>query len=298
MTKIQQVMLELEVDYIGHPYYVSGNAILHAIAPDLSYEQQRDLNVSHGVFTPGQFGSFPDEHTQAGSRPALGSTLPDVESYDDLWVHRAPVQSWLLDSRARDAINTHDIRVQSGHPAIAPEQVFGKPPEAWANTKTTTWYIHCYLHDDGAGTVPLADSVLDGLQLGGKRNYGYGETSLKATQVVDLDSLEYDRLEEADDHLLELVTPYVLESDHPKADPHDVPWWWEHETPLRRRDEKIVEQREGYDVSVVDHGQIVGYGGDDPVETAKNAMQRVGTHSKYGFGELRVKPLGVDEDDG
>lgn len=36
----------------------------------------------------------------------------------------------------------------------------------------------------------------------------------------------------------------------------------------------------------------VKYLGDRPVETAKNGLTRVGSHSRYGFGELRVKPLG------
>lgn len=297
MTKIQQVMFEMEMDYIGHPYYVTGNAILHAIAPDLSYEQQRQLSVSHGIFTPGQFGRFPNEHSQNGTRPGLGSTLPDVETYDDLFLHRDPTQPWLLDSRPRDALNTHDVRVQSGHPAIAPETVFGKPEDNWKETDTTTWYIHCYLHDDGAGILPLDDTLLDGLQLGGKRNYGYGATRLKETQVVDLDAVDFGRLEDGGNgYLLELITPYVIDSEHPKTERHDIPWWWEHETPLRRRSEKIVEQRDGYDVEVVDHGQVVGYGGSEPVKTAKNGILGIGTHSKYGFGELRLKPLGVDEE--
>jgi len=29
---------------------------------------------------------FPDEHTQAGVRPYLGSGLPDVETYDELFL--------------------------------------------------------------------------------------------------------------------------------------------------------------------------------------------------------------------
>jgi hypothetical protein len=41
----------------------------------------------------------------------------------------------------------------------------------------------------------------------------------------------------------------------------------------------------------VDHGQVVKYLGDRPVETAKNGLTRVGSHSRYGFGELRLKPL-------
>lgn len=295
MTQIQQVLLELEVDYLGHPYYVSGNALLHAIAPDLSYQQQQQLSFSHGMFTPGQFGRYPESHSKNGTHPALGNTLPDVECYADLFLHRDTQQPWLLDSRPRDALNTPDIRVQSDYPGIAAETVYGKPEDHYQETKTTTWYIQFYIHDNDSGILPLADSVLDGLQLGGKRNYGYGQTSLKETQRIELDSIDYSRLEAADEYLVELITPYVTDSEHPKTHHHNIPWWWEHETPLRRRGEKIIEQREPYDLSVVDHGQVVGYGGSEPVATAKNGIFGIGTHSKYGFGELRVKPLGVDE---
>lgn len=295
MTTIQQVMLELEMDYLGHPYYVTGNALLHALAPELSYDEQRALSVSHGVFTPGHFGRFPDEHSQAGARPALGSTLPPVETYNDLFLHRDVTQPWLLDSHPRDALNTHDMRVQSDHPGIAPEVTFGKPPDAWQDSKTTTWYIHCYLHDDGSGILPVADDLLDDLQLGGKRNYGYGLTRLKDTQCIDLNTLDYSRLADAEGYLIELLSPYVTASEYPKTQSHDIPWWWEHDTPLRRRQEQLVEQRETYDVTVIDHGQVVGYGGSEPVATAINGVQRVGTHSKYGFGELRVIPTDSPE---
>ena len=44
----------------------------------------------------------------------------------------------------------------------------------------------------------------------------------------------------------------------------------------------------------MDYGQVVKYLGDRPVETAKNGTTRVGTHSRYGFGELRLKPLGEE----
>ena len=40
---------------------------------------------------------------------------------------------------------------------------------------------------------------------------------------------------------------------------------------------------------------VVGYDGDRPVETAISGLTRVGNHSKYGFGELRVKPVTPDE---
>jgi len=95
---------------------------------------------------------------------------------------------------------------------------------------------------------------------------------------------------------VELLTPYVIDSEHPNTEPGGVPWWWDHDTPLRRRQEKLVEQRDGYDVAVIDHGQVVGYGGSAPVETAKNGVLGIGTHSKYGFGEVRVKPIDATPD--
>ncbi|QLH83018.1 hypothetical protein [Halosimplex pelagicum] len=292
MTRIQQVQWELEMDYIGHPYYVSGNAIMHALGQQLPHDVHRHLNASHGVFVPGQFGTFPEEHSQSGIRPYLGSGLPDVESYDDLFLMRQASHSWLLESRPRDALNTHGIRVQSGHPALSHETIMGKPDGARKQQQMTKWYINAYLHADRDDVLPLDESALDGLQFGGKRNYGYGITGLKDTQVVDLEALDYSRLEDGEAFILELVTPFVLESEYPNAHDQDVPWWWkEDRRDLREREEKVLEQREVYKLQTVDHGQVVAYEGDRPVETAKSGLLRVGSHSKYGFGELRVKPV-------
>ena len=292
MTRIQQVQWELEMDYIGHPYYVSGNAIMHALGQQLPHDVHRHLNASHGIFVPGQFGTFPEEHSQSGTRPYLGSGLPDVESYDDLFLMRQALHSWLLDSRPRDALNTHDIRVQSGHPALSHETIMGKPEGARDQQQTTKWYINTYIHADRDDVLPLDKSALDGLQFGGKRNYGYGITRLKDTQVVDLATLDYSRLEDGEAFILELVTPFVLESEYPNGHNQDVPWWWkEDRRDLREREEKLLEQREVYKLQTVDHGQVVAYEGDRPIETAKSGILRVGSHSKYGFGELRVKPV-------
>lgn len=212
MTRIQQVHWGLEMDYVGHPYYVSGNAIMHALGQQLARDVHQHLHASHGVFVPGQFGTFPEVHSQNGTRPYLGTGLPEVESYDDLFLFRQPSQSWLLASRPRDALNTHDVRVQSGHPALAHEMIMGRPPESRQQQETTTWYIHAYLHANQDDVLPIDEAALDGLQFGGKRNYGYGVTQLKDTQTVDLDKLDYSRIEDGETHLLELVTPFVLES--------------------------------------------------------------------------------------
>jgi len=271
---------------------VSGNAILHALGQRLSYDVHRHLNASHGVFVPGQFGRFPDEHSQTGVRPYLGSGLPAVESYDDLFLLRHASHSWLLDSRPRDALNTHDLRVQSGHPALSHETLMGKPEDARKQQQTTKWYINAYLHADRDTVLPIEERALDGLQLGGKRNYGYGITRLKDTQIVDLETLDYSRFKDGEAFILELVTPFVLESEYPNAHDRDVPWWWAADrTALRQREEKVLEQGDVYRLQTVDHGQVVAYEGDRPVETAKSGISRIGTHSKYGFGELRVKPV-------
>ncbi|MFB6297212.1 MAG: hypothetical protein ABEH56_01695, partial [Salinirussus sp.] len=213
MTEIQQVLWELRMDYIGHPYYVSGNAILHALGQHLDPETHAAVSASHGVFVPGQFGTFPEEHTQSGSRPYLGSGLPDVEAYDDLFLQREAMHPWLLDTRARDALNTHDLRVQGGHPALAHETIMGRREDQRKQQQTTKWYVHAYLHADDPAVLPLGEAVFDGLQFGGKRNYGYGEVELKDTQMIDLDGLDYSRLDGAETYLIELVTPFVLASE-------------------------------------------------------------------------------------
>jgi len=291
MTVIQQFILSLEIDYCGHPYYVSGNAILHAMADRLSPDTKRQLRVSHGVFAPAQFGKYPAEHSQSGTRPGMGSSLPPVESYADLFLCREPSQSWLLDSRPRDLLNTPDLRLQSGHIALQPETVQVRPPDARTETSTTTWALHGYLHAADDSLLPLPESTLDGLQLGGKRNYGYGMTRLEDTQCVDVDELSFEAVAEADDLLLKLITPYVLSSEVAAADDNDIPWWWEHDGALRRREEQIVIQREQLALETVDHGQVVRYTGDTPVDTAKTGITRTGSHEKYGFGEFRLLPV-------
>jgi hypothetical protein len=199
----------------------------------------------------------------------------------------------LLDTRARDALNTHDLRVHGGHPALAHETIMGRREDQRKQQQTTKWYAHAYLHADDPMVLPLGEDVLEGLQFGGKRNYGYGEVQPKDTQMVDLDELDYSRLEGAETYLIELVTPFVLTSEYPEANDRTIPWWWaENRDDLRLREEKILEQREVFRLETVDHGQVVKYLGDCPVEAAKNGLMRVGSHSRYGFGELRVKPLG------
>jgi hypothetical protein len=296
MTTIQEVLFEPAGDYMGHPYFVTGHALYTALARRLDARTRQALNVSTGVFVPGEFGSYPTEHSQSGGVPYMGTGLRPVERYEDLFLYRDPVQRWLSDTRPRDAHNTHDLHSHGGRQAFAPTTRFGRPLEARNTKRTMHWHVHCYLHaDEGAdGILPLAESVLDGIRVGGGRNYGLGKLLLAETQVIELDVLDYSRVRSADELQIELLSPYVVQSEYPGADRQSVPWWWASDRQLRRRQTRLVAGDDAHEVATVDHGQVVAYAGDRPVETAKNGIQRVGTHAKYGFGELRLRPADAD----
>ena len=69
------------------------------------------MSISHGVFVPGWLGTFPKEYTQSDIHPYLGSGLPDVEASEDPFVQWETMHPWLLDTHAREALNTYDFRV-------------------------------------------------------------------------------------------------------------------------------------------------------------------------------------------
>jgi hypothetical protein len=296
MTTIQQVLFEMESDYFGHPYFVTGNALFNALARRVDARTRRALNVSHGVFVPGEYGAYPEAHSHDGYAGKLGMSLSPVEAYEDLFVFRDAAQRWLLDSRPRDAHNTHDVQSHGGRLAFASTTRFGRPPEHRNSKRTMHWSVHCYLHVDGGDedVLPLSEDVLDGVRVGGGRNYGLGELSLKDTQVSDLNGLDYSRIREASSLQLELLSPYVLQSEYPGADSQSIPWWWESSDRLRRRTTRLVAGDDMYEVATVDHGQVVAYAGDDSVGTAVNGVRRVGTHSRFGFGEFRLRPASAD----
>jgi len=300
MTTIQELLFELETDYYGHPYYVSGHALQTAIARRIDDDVAHQLCVSNGMFLPGEYGKI----AGADGSSLYTTSLEPVETYDDLFRFRDPAQRWLLDSRPRDTHNAHDLQSHGGRLTFAPDSRFGKPPEDHYAKRTVTWYVHCYVHTDvrtGGGMTPLADETLDGLRVGGGRNYGLGELRLADSQTIDLEALDYTRLavcdtkgkgngEFGDQYQIQLLSPYVLRSQHPHADSQSVPWWWKPPHELRRRTEQLVVGEDVYQLETIDHGQCVAFVGEDPVSTAKNGLLRVGTHSKFGFGEFRLRP--------
>jgi hypothetical protein len=306
VTVIQQVLFELDGSYLGHPYFVTGHALYNALARRVDDRVRRALQVSHGVFLPGEYGSYPEGHSESGYAGKLGSELPSVEAYEDLFLLRDGAQRWLQESRPRDAHNVQDVVSHGGRLAFAEECWFGRPERMRNHRRSVSWYVQCYLHggrrsDD---VIPVAAETLDGVRVGGARNYGFGELSVVDTQVVDLDALSFEGLAGAEAYWVELVTPFVVASAYPGADDQDVPWWWDTQGGrtgsaggsgrLRERETRLVTGDEAFRVETIDHGQVVGYDGDRAIETARNGVVRVGTHSRYGFGELRVRPAGRD----
>ncbi|MFC6975865.1 hypothetical protein ACFQL1_16135 [Halomicroarcula sp. GCM10025709] len=294
MTHIQQALFELETDYAGHPYFVTGHALCNALGRRVDGRTRQALQASHGVFVPGEYGEYPPEHSATGRAGTLGSSLPRVETYADLFLYRDVAQRWLLESPPRDAHNVHDIQRYGDRLAFASTCRSGRPPEMQKSQRTARWFLHCYLHaESDAGVLPVDETTLETLRVGGARNYGFGELSLVDSQLVDLDQVSYSRLRDTELQL-ELLTPYVLASDYPGADDQDVPWWWDPERPLRRRETRLQDGGDAYALETVDHGQVVSFAGADPVRTAKNGIKRVGTHAKYGFGEFRLRPTSAD----
>ncbi|WP_138006997.1 hypothetical protein [Halalkalirubrum salinum] len=318
MSRIQQVLFQLDAEYYGHPYYVTGNALYNAIAQRVESATRRALCVSHGVFLPGEYGSYPAWHSQSGSLGKIGSELPPVESYEDLFLLRDAAHRWLKSSRPRDVHNAHPMQTHGGRVTFAPVTWFGRPPEFATSKRGVRWYVHCYLHAGSAvddEILPVPAEVLDGLQVGGGRNYGFGALSHVDSQLIDTDELSFDRLAAADEHVIELISPFVTASSYPGADDQSVPWWWDvarsdgrngrvsdstteptrdASDGLRRRAERLAADGSVYEIETIDHGQRVGYAGDAPIETAKNGVLRIGTHARYGFGELWVRPASDD----
>lgn len=225
VTRIQQVLLELETAYLGHPYYVTGNALYQALAQRVDERMRRALCVSHGVFLPKAYGTPPAWYSQE-SLGKVGVSLPPVESYDDLFLLRDAAQRWLKSSWPRDAQNAHPVQTHGGRLAFDPVAWFGRPPEMQTSKRSVRWFVQCYLHTmsgtHGESLLPVADGTLDRLQVGGARNYGFGRLSLVDSQVIELDELAYDRVTATDDHVLELVSPFVVASEFPNADEQSV----------------------------------------------------------------------------
>lgn len=68
------------------------HGIRNALATCVDATTRRSVHVSHGVFVPGEYGTFPEAASQEGYADKLGQSLPAVESCADLFVMRDAAQ--------------------------------------------------------------------------------------------------------------------------------------------------------------------------------------------------------------
>lgn len=167
---------------------------------------------------------------------SLGSSLPAVNAYEDLFLFRDPAHPWMIDSRPEAATNTHDLRIQSGLPTFTPTTTFGTARSDRRNRRSVRWYVHTYLHTPDSDMLPIDETQLSNLSVGGARNYGYGRLEYVDSQVVDLDDLDYSWLEDTDQFSIELIAPYITSSEYPGVPDKDVPWW----EPMPKRFELVT----------------------------------------------------------
>lgn len=89
-------------------------------------------------------------------------------------------------------------------PALAHETIMGRPNDARKQQQTTRWYVNAYLHADDPEFCHSARTCLTGYS-----SAASGTTTLKYTQVVDLETLDYSHLEDGKAFILELVIPFI-----------------------------------------------------------------------------------------
>jgi len=128
MTTIQQVVFELETDYLGHPYYVSGHALYNALARRVEPALRRTLQVSHGVFAPCEYGQYPDDHrgraaaiwarrcarsnatttsSSRGAGPALAARQPATRGPQHTPTAQPRQAGWLESAHSFTALSTN-----------------------------------------------------------------------------------------------------------------------------------------------------------------------------------------------
>lgn len=292
MTLIQQVHWELEQPYRGNPYYVPGRDLLEGLRNRIPPGRLEKLRVSHGMFVPESPELEPPEGTHTES-VRLGSSLPELTAYEDLFLFRNPDQLWLPRTYSCDGVNALGQEVERGSPVLRTASNRLHRECDSEGLRTTRWFVSAYLHTPDSDVLPLSADVLDGLQVGSGRVNGYGAIGLRDTQMVDLDALDYSALEGADEHGVELITPYVLQSTDRTVRSRNIPAWlnppeW---NPLRNRRESLTVAGRDLELEMIDHGVAIGEFDDSPVETAKAGVRRIGALAKQGYGEFVVVPL-------
>lgn len=258
--------------YVGNPYYVTGNALQHAVAGKLPRKEKQNLSVSHGVFCniyKQTRNRFKNDKGQMYS-----VEIDEPETLNDLFRWRTkpfePYADQPWNNRQLDRHDTPDIyrhRTQNGTEYLLQKRR----------------YIHFYCQ----GLQRNPEELWNDAQIGGLRNYGFGQIQVEDYRSIDLDELETP--EEVTS--VELVTPLCIESEATgTTDYEGLPSFMD-ASRYREREEKILVAGEDRWLNLVDHGQVFGFGGSPSRVrgTALKGVTRILNHKKYGYGEFMVR---------
>lgn len=262
--------------YVGNPYYVSGNALLHSVAGKLSYREKRRANFSHGIFL-NMYKEFRKRYrTKKGH--LVGKEIPDIKTYWDFFkLRRKPFPYTSYDEfRVPDIYDYDGRKIQ----------------------KRRLLYFYVMNLDRDI------KELFNGAIVGGARNYGFGELTVEDTKTINLNEIEpktmtYDQKEgekklkkinELNNPTIELITPICLKSEVSGTENYDPPSFLHRPSgEYRTRKEIILSSREEKKLELIDSGQTFGFNGDSLTKTAYNGIQGIMNHKKYGYGEFLIR---------
>lgn len=265
-------LLELLSHYSGNPYYVTGNAIAHAtrLTGQLTDEQKKRLSISHGIIK-----TF-----------ARNDNLDKPADYSEFF------KIWRTPRTSRSELIVPELRYyhpDRGAPFIlmSPTRYEGKKdPDKEQNRRSTL--ISFYV----IGLEDTDPNIFDGIAIGGRRNMGMGKTRLHLH--ISTDTSQWTGFPENDKLGVELITPLCLRSTFPGCDETNFPNFLEPHASgrFRTREEGITIHQKKVDLHLLDSGQAFAIKECLPrtelQKTINNGIERIGTHSKYGYGEYKV----------
>lgn len=289
MIKLDFFMLKLVSPYIGNPYYVNGNAILHAVSDRLTEEQKEKISVSHGIFT---------------TRYSISESI-EVKDYISFFKYREPFCPIGAQEVSMPFYQSVLMKDGSFKIAMHNERYEGLKDIKKSQKKVSVFI--CFYVQNFEGDK----EIFNGIQIGGKRNFGFGETKLKERnwtgykriEICEEENSEYKenlikisipKIDLSKKYLVKLITPICIESEFPQVENFEFPSFLvEHK--YRIREERINIHKKSYKLKLIDNGQWFaikeGKTKEQIEEIIFKGINRIGNHEKYGYGEFMVVPI-------
>lgn len=270
--------------YAGNPYYVTGNALIHALSNELSLKEKQNLSISHGHFL-NMYRKKQFRHTNRKGH-SIGANIPPIETYHDFFKFRRPPIPYKAPNFLKkepfpySALDEHDT------------------PDIYTYTTNNNRKIPIqkrrFINFYCIGLQRDPD-IFTGIHLGGMRSYGFGEIRIVDHKTINLNTLDYTCLKDAE--WVELITPLCTASQINHTMHYDgLPQFMGAQNPSgeqkwRTRKEWILEAKKRKWLTLIDHRQVFKYleGNMSKKETAKQGIKRILNHKKYGYGEFLIR---------